>query len=413
MDQNSVLDFTAPARPTTPSDEAAPLTRPQPAQDQQAPRRKRAQRLRRSPRLLGFLACVALPTLIAAGYEYGIAADQYVSSFKFIVRQQTPQTTEPGSVLSALGGGNPMLALIQDSEVTVQYIESGQILEDLRPKLALAPIFHTPKADWFSRMGANLPPERQLLYWRRMVHPYFDLSSGVVTVKVRAFTPDDAARLARAVLDSTQALVNDMSRTARQNALAYAEQTAHAAQLKLAADEASLADYRNRNSVLFPELSAQSNNSVGTTLTTRLNEDEATLATLRAEGQSESSPQVKTLQARINATRTQIQKLEAALASANGGKTQSLASLISHYNALKETAALDEKLYAADLQALQNARNLAAEKSVYLESFVQPAMPVASLYPERWLVTAETALAGFIAWILLTLVVNILRDQLD
>lgn len=362
-------------------------------------------RLRGHSRGLSFLACVLLPTAIAGVYEYGVASDQYVSELKFIVRQQAPQTS--------LGGGNPMLAMIEDSEVVVQYIGSLQVLTDLRGVISLDNIYATDRADWLSRLTPGLPPEKQLPYWQDMVHPYFDISSGVITVKMSAFTPQDSERVAQAVLSSSEALVDEMSQQARQNALAYAEQTADAAQAKLAADETHLADYRNEYSVLFPELSAESGNSVGEILTQQLSEDEAELASLRSLGQSDSSPQVQTLRARITATQAEIGQVEAKLAVANGGKTRSLATIVSGYDSLDEAEKLDEQLYGSDLIALQNARNFAAEKSLYLESFVRPILPEASIQPKRWLITAETALAGLIAWILLTLVANIVRDQVD
>ncbi len=370
------------------------------------------QRLRVHMRAISFLACVVLPGIAAAGYEYGCATGQYVSEFKLLVRQQAPETSGPNSIISALGGGNPMLAMIEDSEVVQQYIGSHQILADLPPGLSLDRIFANPRADWLSRLTPGLPPEKKLLYWRKMVHPYFDLSSGVITVQVRAFSPRDALTLANAVLSSSEALVNQMSLQARENSLAYARQTADAAQARLLADGANLASYRNRYSVLFPELTAASTSSVDEGLSSRLAQDQATLASLLSLGQTGASPQVQTLRARIAATQAEINHVGAALASTGGGK-QTLASVLSGYNTLVETEKLDEELYTSDLLNLQNARNSAAQKAIYLETFVQPNLPVASTYPVRWLTTAETVLAGFIAWVLLTLVANIVRDQMD
>jgi capsular polysaccharide transport system permease protein len=391
--------------------ESPPLARPHAAGGAvRAPSLR--QRLRGHARAISFLACVVLPGIAAAGYEYGCATGQYVSEFKLLVRQQAPETSGQNSIMSALGGGNPMLAMIEDSEVVQQYIGSHQILADLPPGVSLDRIFATRRADWFSRLAPGLPPEQQLLYWRKMVHPYFDLSSGVITVQVRAFSPRDALTLANVVLSSSEALVNQMSLQARQNSLAYAGQTADAAQAALLADEANLASYRNQYSVLFPELTAASTSSVDEGLSSRLAEDQATLASLTSLGQTDASPQVQTLRARIAATQAEISHVGAALASAGGG-TQTLATVLSGYNTLVETEKLDEELYDSDLLNLQNARNSAAQKSIYLETFVQPNLPVVSTYPVRWLATAETALAGFIAWVLLTLVVNIIRDQVD
>lgn len=370
-------------------------------------------RLRRHARLLSALAFVALPAGATAAYQYGFASDQYVSTVKFIVRPQAPQTASPASLSEAMSGGNPMLALIEDSEVVVQYIGSLQMLSDLPHNVSLNRIYAAPRADPLARLGTDLPPERQLPYWKRMVQPSFDLSSGIITVKVRAFTPGDAALVARSVLQGAQALVDRMSQTARGNALAYAEATANKAQAKLVADAAALADYRNRYQVLFPELSAQQASTVSGNLLLSLAEDKASLAALRAQGQTGNSPQVMTLRSRINAEETQVKALAAQIAADDGGKIVPLASIVSGYDTLMETQTVDRQLYASDLLALQDARNVAAERGLYLESFVEPAVPAASTYPVRWLITAETAVAGFIAWLLAMLCASMLRDQFN
>ncbi|WP_298283145.1 hypothetical protein, partial [Acidocella sp.] len=355
--------------------------------------------LRRRARLASFLALVALPTALAGLYEYGFAADQYVTTTKFVVREQMPQSAAPASVSSALSGFNPMLALVEDSQVVVQYIESPQALADLPPSLSLNQFFAAPRGDFWARMGSHLPPERQLLYWRRMVRPSLDLSSGIITVTVRAFSPQDSARLAAQILQGAQSLVDRMSRAARANALSYATQTANAARATLLADQAALAAYRNRYAVLFPELTAQQQSGIGGSVLLTLAQDEAQLAALRAQGQTDQSPQVQILTSRINAEQREADDLSARLAAAPGGP-QSLASVMSGYDALTTTETLDQQLYAADLQALQNARNQADERSLYLESFVQPLVPRSSIYPVRWLVMLETAVAGFILWVL-------------
>jgi capsular polysaccharide transport system permease protein len=376
-------------------------------------RRLRAEFWRRRWRSWLFAACVLLPTLATSVYEFGFASDQYVSAFKFVVSQQTPQTTEISTLASDLGGGNPLLQMIEDSEVVVQYIGSSQILDDLAGTISLDRIYGTPDADFLSRMRTGAPLERQLLYWRKVVVPSFDMSSGVITVAVRAFSPGDALRVAQAVLASSQALVNQMSAQARQNALAYAEQTAADASRQLLADEGRLAVYRNKYAVLYPELSAQSGASVDDQLTAQLSEDQATLASLQSEGQTENSPQIRTLRANIAAIRAQIDRIAATIAAAKPGETQSLASVVSGYDTLTAAAAIDQQLYNSDLLALQNARNKAAEESIYLETFVQPSQPQSSIYPQRGLLICEIAFAGFILWVLSILLINTIRDQTD
>ena len=65
------------------------------------------------------------------------------------------------------------------------------------------------------------------------------------------------------------------------------------------------------------------------------------------------------------------------------------------------------------MDALQDARNAAAQQSVYLAAFVRPSLPEESMYPVRWRVTLETALISFAAWCLLQLLYHGIRDHID
>ena len=175
-------------------------------------------RLRAGPKrarwkMLLAVICIVLPSSTVGAYEFGVAADQYVSQFAFVVREQTPMMMEPNSVMPSLAGGNPLLEMIEDSEVVKRYIESPQILMDLQDKFSLPAVYGMPRGDWWSRMDTNGSRETKLRYWDDMVTPYFDISSGIITVQVRAFTPHDAAMVAAEVLAASEALVNRMSAT--------------------------------------------------------------------------------------------------------------------------------------------------------------------------------------------------------
>jgi capsular polysaccharide transport system permease protein len=70
-------------------------------------------------------------------------------------------------------------------------------------------------------------------------------------------------------------------------------------------------------------------------------------------------------------------------------------------------------VYERALYALQDAKNAAAQQSVYLDAFVRPALPQESVYPVRWRVVLETALSAFAAWCLLQLLYHGIRDHID
>ena len=229
------------------------------AAEAQAPVRRRR---RRGSRLLSLLLVVAVPVGAVSVYLWGFATDQYVSEFRFAVRQQHPLRIEPGGMSSALSGGNPLLAVIADSEVVLQYLGSRQIVDDISDTVNLDRIYAQAEADWWARLEPGTSSERRLRYWKRMVDPFFDLTTGVVSVTVRAFHPEDALGVASAALAASERLVNDMSARAHNDAVAYAKTQVAEAEARLKKAEADIAEYRNRSAVLFPQLQATTDSSL-------------------------------------------------------------------------------------------------------------------------------------------------------
>ncbi len=161
---------------------------------------------------LSFLVLVVIPTAIAAAYYFAIAADQYVAEFRFTLNTADPPRFDP---MSLLGGNTGQTPAAFESQVLAQYITSRAIIDEIDPALALRHLFAPPQADWWARLGPNAPIEEVVRYWKGQVDPFYDPANGGVTVRVRAFAPEDALRLAQAVVTASEKLVNDLSVRAR------------------------------------------------------------------------------------------------------------------------------------------------------------------------------------------------------
>lgn len=377
---------------------------------------------RRSWKILGFISCVIIPTAVAGGYLYGWSANQYVSEFRFSVRQQRPMKAEGAGMASALGGSNPLLAVMADSEVVVQYLRSRQAVDDIGARIDLNTIWSRPADDWVFRLDPSATAEAKLRHWRQAVDPFFDLTTGVVTVKVRAFSPEDALSVASESLAAAERRVNEMSGRAHQDALAYAEKQATQAEERLKRAENAMAMYRNKNSVMFPQMQANTVNAVEGKLREQLAESRTTLASLRTQGVQDISPQIRTLQSRIEATEREISNIQSGVGHITGEQKvagagelmpTTLASVMNGYSPLEVEERISEKAYGRALDSLQDARNEASQQQVYLDAFVRPSEAQESLYPVRWKALIEIAIAGFATWCLGMMVIHGIRDHMD
>jgi capsular polysaccharide transport system permease protein len=380
------------------------------------PRRKRRAL---SGRLISFLVVAPLSTAVVAAYLFGFAADQYVSEFRFSVRQNPVTPLETGSISQSLTGGTSLLAAAIDSQIVVAYIDSHQIIDDLRGKIDLDAVYATDRADWLTRLTAGAPAEARLRYWRGMVDPYFDLSSGLISVKVRSFTPQSAQQVARVVLGLSETLVNQLSERSRQDKVAYTDGEVRATGERFRQAELAMARFRNAHGVLFPQIHATENATLDAGLREQIAQAEAEYQTLRGRGLAAGLPQMGLLQTRIAALRGQLSEVQTQLtqalpdsgAAVAGGAA--LATTLGGYDALDADDQIAERAYEHALSLQQQAHGEAAQQQVYLNAFVQPNLPESSLYPQRWRVLLEVFLAACVLWALGALLFYGVREHLD
>jgi capsular polysaccharide transport system permease protein len=82
------------------------------------------------------------------------------------------------------------------------------------------------------------------------------------------------------------------------------------------------------------------------------------------------------------------------------------------YEALDAERKFAEAAYQHALEALDRARDNADRQHIYIESFVPPSLPEASLYPRRWRSLGTVALIAFAVWAIGGLAVQSIRDHL-
>jgi len=367
-----------------------------------------------SLRALSFVIVVLLPVAIAAVYYLAIAADQYVAEFRMSLRTMDAPRIDPLALFGDMGH----TTAAGESQIVTQFIASRAIVDQLDPKLDLRRMFSTPQADWWARLWLPATAEQLVYYWQNHVDPFYDTSTGTIIVRARAFAPDDALRLAQAIVASSEKLINDLSARARHDALDYAEADVAAAETRLKAALAAIREFRDKEGMIDPGQTA----SADTTLVTKLRDDllkaNSELATLSAY-MRDDAPAVRVLKARIKSLEAQQHLLAhemtantAGLSPAPAAVPPALSRELGSYEALDAERKFAEAAYEHALETLDRARDNADRQHIYIESFVPPSLPQSSLYPRRWRSLGTVALIAFAIWAIGSLAVQSIRDHL-
>lgn len=343
----------------------------------------------------GFIAFVAIPGLLGGLYFGLIASDQYQAEARFAVRSGAMAGLDTLTSLT----GVPSIQIIQDTQVVTAYIGSRAMIEHLQKVAGFNEAYTDRSADFYARLGKDEPIEDIIKYWRHMVASQIQLPGGIVVMTVRAFRPDDAMRLANAVVDASETLVNDMNERARQDAVSNATKDLNFAADRLAKARADLEVARNREGILDATGEREKADTLLAGLKQRLLELRQQYESLLRSVSTEA-PQMRTLRVNIEAIEKQIADVQSELTRSGNqqGAGPVLSASMTRLSMLELESRVAEQQYATSAAALERARSASLNKQIYLTTFVRPTLAEEGRYPRRLWSIFLVLLGGSALW---------------
>ena len=332
---------------------------------------------RRLRRFLPFLLVVVLPTLLGLEYYYGIAADQYVSEARFVVRGPAQQAlTGLANIIQTASGGRA-----QDETFAVQdYILSRDALQELVDREDLKEIFARAEADTLSRFPGPLGQttfEHLYRFYLRHIDVEMDSTTGVSELTVKSFRPEDSKRIAAALLTAGERLINRMNDRERENALRDARNEVARAESRVKDVATRLANFRNREALLDPNQQSVPMLQAINNLQNKYTSTQLEVAQLQSS--QPNSPLLASARQRLTALQAQIDDAKSKIT----GNDKSMVPKIRDFDLLTLDREFADKQLASAITSLETARINADRQQLYLEAVVQPNQPDYADFPRR------------------------------
>ncbi len=358
---------------------------------------------------ISFFLMVILPTIVGLLYFVFVASPQYMSEFRFSVRPTDGATLSTSSSSSV--AADTALAM-SNSYIVADYALSRDAVEALEKSVGLRDIYSRDGTDRFSRLSEDVSLERLVDYWRKRVSTSYDIMTGINTIEVTAFSPQDALKISTALRALCEKLVNDISEKARQSQMAFAKNEMDRA-------EARLKEVRQRETELRSgqkSIDVRKDAEGKMLLNNQLRSD---LSTLKAQYSALSSymdptsPRLTVLKNQITAAQEQIDILQSQITDTDASKPGTLddAQRVAKYDQLQTDLEIAAKLYESSLTNYENARMRANNNQTYLATYVQPGLPQIASYPRTFVDTLLVFLSAFGIWVVSTLVYYSVRDH--
>lgn len=355
---------------------------------------------------LSFFLMVIVPTIIGALYFAFVASPQYMSEFRFSVRP-----TDGAAMSSSSVAADTALAM-SNSYIVADYALSRDAVEALEKSVGLREIYSMDSTDRFSRLSEDVSLERLVDYWRKRVSTSYDIMTGINTIEVTAFSPQDALKISTALQALCEKLVNDISEKARQSQMAFAKNELERAEARLKEVRQRETELRSGQKSIDVRKEAEGKMLLNNKLRGDLAALEAQYSALSSD-MDPTSPRLTVLKNQITAAKEQIEILQSQITDVDASKPGALddAQRVTKYDQLQTDVVIATKLYESSLTNYENARMRASSNQTYLATYVQPGLPQIASYPRTFVDTLLVFLSAFGVWVVLTLVYYSIRDH--
>jgi len=364
------------------------VERPQPSAKAHA----KAVRRRRSARLAWQLGIfVLLPTLLAIAYYAFVATPQYESYAIFGVQSSELQPTlGMDGLLAGLAGGVGG----RDALAVRDYIGSRDMLARLDKEHSFIAHYKDKSNDFVSRLWQDASFEDAYEYFGHIVNADYDQVSGAVTVRVRAYSAEKAARISRAVLEYSEDMVNKLSERERQDRIGFAAAEVKKAEQRLTTARQVIVGLQQKHEDFNPLQSATAAMTVRTGLEAELAKARAELMQLKSYMQDDA-PQVRAAADRVRSLSAQVAGESRKLVDPT--KPHGLNTAFADFEAAMVEKEFAQKAYESAMATLEVARADATRQHRYVAVIASPSKPDESTYPHG----VRSVVAAFVISLLL------------
>jgi capsular polysaccharide transport system permease protein len=352
-----------------------------------------------------FLFTVVMPTALAVIYYAFIASDVYVSESRFVVRSpDKPSMSGIGVLLKGAGFSNAGDEIYAADD----YIQSRDALKALNRDGSVTRAYENHGVSIFDRfnpLGWDGSFESLFEYFGKKVRVDYDTTSSITKLTVRAYTPQEAQKFNRQLLELAEDQVNRLNRRGRTDVIQLSEQEVLDAEGAAQRAAVALAEFRNASGIIDPEKQA----AVQLQMISKLQDEliGSRMQLLQLQEMAPENPQIPILRVRIGGLAREIDRQLGLVA----GSRRSLSATAARYQRLLLDRDFADKRLAAAMTSLQDARAEARRKQAYVERISQPSTPDEAQEPKRLRGVLATFILGLVAWAILSMLLAGVREH--
>ncbi|MDF8358662.1 hypothetical protein [Ensifer adhaerens] len=292
--------------------------------------------------------------------------------------------------------------------IVLDYLKSRTVISDIGGRDRLKGLYDHSDVDWLSRLDSSKDMETLWGYWNSRITASVDTMSNILTLRVRAYRPDDAVALSQQLIARSEELINRISRRSREDALRRASDEVVKSMRELAEIRSQILAFQQQTNSIDPLETAKQLTALVSSLTIQKIEIESRLTASERAG-TRDRPGEQYMRTQIGVINRQIDELNAKLTGKDS--PTSISTQLKDYEVLKLRQEFLEQIYTLARSSFEEARRQLDKQQLYLVVVVPPMLPDYPLYP-RPLVDAGLIMLGcLVLWSIGALLVAAVRDS--
>ncbi len=366
--------------------------------------------VRRRRRNIAFLvarlgALVIFPTFLAWFYFAFIATPSFATKSEFIVQQAESSGVQPGLL------GNTSLATSQDSIMVQDFLISREALQRLNADHGYLEHFADPSIDSLQRLPEDSSNEGMYAHYKNNVTVGYDPTEGILRMEISALNPEMSRVFSEALIRYAEERVDQVTERKRDDQMRGARDSFDQAEAKMMAAQENVLTLQERLGVVDPAGETAS-------LMGQISNFEVQLAEKRLQLQ-QLLDNAQPNRARVAGAEGDIGRLGDLIADLRLQMTEetssqgSLASMTAQIRMAEVDLETRTMIMQESLQQMEAARIEAFRQVRFLSLGVAPIPPDEPTYPRVFENTLITLLILSAIYLLLSLTVAVLREQVS
>ncbi|WP_172458033.1 capsule biosynthesis protein [Anaerobiospirillum thomasii] len=331
----------------------------------------------------------------------------YISEAKFAVRTISPTT---GGIDFASQIFNVPSTSMQEAKIVEDYLKSPDVVHVINQELDVLKHYTSSSYDWFSRLTSNPTSDDVITFWKKISLVKVNNDSSVISLSVRAYTPEMAHSIVSNALMQCEKLINSMNERARHDALLLAQNEVDVAKNKFDQAQNALKEFRNQHQDLDLKTTATGLQS----LIIELEGQATSIRTQIAEAlayMQEDAPSIKALRSKLSGVEQQLEREREKVTSLST-QGQSINTLAGLYESLTIDVEFARKQLEFAMTSLEKAKIEVMSQNLYVVNIAKPSLPDESLYPKPLLYTFYLLIALNLMWAIISVIIVAIKEHL-